>query len=197
MKSRKFSAAIRSRLFCLPICYLKIQKLKYTGMWLGMLLDYGCYIRPVALGWYRWLRMRDCRLPLYLTLSNVPEERRSHWLSMFGNGLSGNIIQPKTVELTMHNEKLNDLYASPYVTLWFARLTICYFMVCTLHRMLLYDLHASPYVTRVIKPRWMRWAGHVARVEERRCAYRVLVGTPEGKDLDVDGRVILKEIFEK
>jgi hypothetical protein len=43
----------------------------------------------------------------------------------------------------------------------------------------------------------MRWAGHVARVEERRCAYRVLMGTPEGKDLDVDGRVILKEIFEK
>jgi hypothetical protein len=27
----------------------------------------------------------------------------------------------------------------------------------------------------------MRWAGHVARREERRCAYRVLVGRPEGK----------------
>ena len=27
----------------------------------------------------------------------------------------------------------------------------------------------------------MRWAGHVARVGERRSAYRVLVGKPEGK----------------
>jgi hypothetical protein len=27
----------------------------------------------------------------------------------------------------------------------------------------------------------MRWAGHVARMGEGRCAYRVLVGRPEGK----------------
>jgi len=27
----------------------------------------------------------------------------------------------------------------------------------------------------------MRWAGHVARIGERRCVYRVLVGKPEGK----------------
>jgi len=27
----------------------------------------------------------------------------------------------------------------------------------------------------------MRWAGHVARMREERGAYRVLVGTPEGK----------------
>jgi len=27
----------------------------------------------------------------------------------------------------------------------------------------------------------MRWAGHVARVGERRGVYRVLVGKPEGK----------------
>jgi hypothetical protein len=112
-----------------------------------MLLDCGCYIRPVTLGWYRWLRMRDCRLPLYLTLSNIPKERRSHWLSMFGNGVPGNIIQPKTVKLTMHNEELYDLYASQYVPLWSVRLTICYFMICTLHRMLLYDIYASAYVT--------------------------------------------------
>jgi len=29
----------------------------------------------------------------------------------------------------------------------------------------------------------MRWAGHVARMEERRGVYRVLVGKPEGKRL--------------
>jgi len=27
----------------------------------------------------------------------------------------------------------------------------------------------------------MRWAGHVARMEERRSVYMVLVGKPEGK----------------
>ena len=32
---------------------------------------------------------------------------------------------------------------------------------------------------RVIKSRRMRWAGHVARIGERRGVYRVLVGKPE------------------
>ena len=34
---------------------------------------------------------------------------------------------------------------------------------------------------RVIKPRRMRWAGHVARMGEERGVYRVLVGKPEGR----------------
>ena len=34
---------------------------------------------------------------------------------------------------------------------------------------------------RVIKPRRMRWAGHVAHMCEERGVYRVLVGKPEGK----------------
>ena len=33
----------------------------------------------------------------------------------------------------------------------------------------------------VIKSRIMRWAGHIARMGERRVAYRVLVRKPEGK----------------
>jgi hypothetical protein len=33
----------------------------------------------------------------------------------------------------------------------------------------------------VIKSRRIRWAGHVAHVEERRHLYRVLMRTPEGK----------------
>jgi hypothetical protein len=32
------------------------------------------------------------------------------------------------------------------------------------------------------KSRRMRWAGHVARIEEKRNAYRILVGKPEGKN---------------
>jgi len=42
-------------------------------------------------------------------------------------------------------------------------------------------MYSSPNITRVINPRRMRWAGHVARGEERRDAYRVLVGKPERK----------------
>jgi hypothetical protein len=33
----------------------------------------------------------------------------------------------------------------------------------------------------MIKSRKMRWAGHVARMEAKRNAYRILVGKPEGK----------------
>jgi hypothetical protein len=33
----------------------------------------------------------------------------------------------------------------------------------------------------VIKSRGMRWAGHVVCMAERRCAFGVLVGKPEGK----------------
>ena len=43
------------------------------------------------------------------------------------------------------------------------------------------DLYSSPNIVRVIKSRIMRWAGHVARMGERRGVYRVLVGKPDGK----------------
>jgi hypothetical protein len=33
----------------------------------------------------------------------------------------------------------------------------------------------------MIKSRRMRWAGHVACMREKRNAYRILVGKPEGK----------------
>jgi hypothetical protein len=33
----------------------------------------------------------------------------------------------------------------------------------------------------MIKSRRMRWAGHVARMGEKRNAYRLLLGKPEGK----------------
>jgi hypothetical protein len=48
-----------------------------------------------------------------------------------------------------------------------------------LHNVELCDLYSSANI-RVIKSRRMRRAGHVARMGERRGAYRVLVGEPEG-----------------
>jgi hypothetical protein len=50
-----------------------------------------------------------------------------------------------------------------------------------LHNEELNDLYSSPNIVRVIKSRRKRWAGHVARMRERRGVYRVLVGKPEGK----------------
>ena len=41
------------------------------------------------------------------------------------------------------------------------------------------DLYCSPNIVRVIKSRRMRWAGHVARMEEGRGAYRDLVRNPD------------------
>jgi hypothetical protein len=42
-------------------------------------------------------------------------------------------------------------------------------------------MYSSPSIIRMIKSRRMRWAGHVARMGEKRNAYRILVGKPEGK----------------
>ena len=50
-----------------------------------------------------------------------------------------------------------------------------------LHNEELNDLYCSPNIVRVIKSRRMRWAGHVARMRDRRAAHRVLVGRPEGR----------------
>jgi hypothetical protein len=50
-----------------------------------------------------------------------------------------------------------------------------------LHNEELNDLHSSPNTLRVIRSRGMRWAGHVARMGEKRSAYRILVGRPEGR----------------
>ena len=50
-----------------------------------------------------------------------------------------------------------------------------------LHNEELNDLYSSPNIVRVIKSRRMRWAGHVARMEEGRGVHKVLVGKPELK----------------
>jgi hypothetical protein len=50
-----------------------------------------------------------------------------------------------------------------------------------LHNEELHNLYSSPSIIRMIKSRRMTWAGHVARMGEKRNTYRILVGKPEGK----------------
>jgi hypothetical protein len=45
-----------------------------------------------------------------------------------------------------------------------------------LHKEELRDLYSSPSIIRIIKSRRMSWAGHVARMGEKRNACRLLVG---------------------
>jgi len=70
-----------------------------------------------------------------------------------------------------------------------------------LHNEELNDLYCSPNIVRLIKSRRMRWAGHVARMGERRGVYRDLVWKPEGRDQlgeqGIDRKIILLWIFRK
>jgi hypothetical protein len=50
-----------------------------------------------------------------------------------------------------------------------------------LHNEKLHSLYSSPSIIRMIKSRRMKWAGHVTRIGEKRSAYRIFVGKPEGK----------------
>ena len=71
-----------------------------------------------------------------------------------------------------------------------------------LHNEELIGLYSSPNIVRVIKSRRMRWAVRVARMEQGRGVYKVLVGKPEGKrplgrPRRIDGRIILRWILRK
>ena len=62
-------------------------------------------------------------------------------------------------------------------------------------------LYRSPIIVRAIKSRRLRWAGHVARMQEGRSAFKVLTGKPTGKrslgrprhrmDFKVIGRILI------
>jgi hypothetical protein len=70
-----------------------------------------------------------------------------------------------------------------------------------LHNEELHEFYCLTNVIRVIKSKRIRWAGHVARMGERRGAYRVWWGNLRERDhlegLGVDGRVMLKWPLKK
>jgi hypothetical protein len=45
----------------------------------------------------------------------------------------------------------------------------------------LHNLYTSPNIIRVMKYRWMRWAGNVAHTREKRNKYNILFGNLESK----------------
>jgi hypothetical protein len=51
-----------------------------------------------------------------------------------------------------------------------------------LHNEELHNLYSSPNIIRMIKSRRIRWARHVARMGEKRNAYRILVGSQKERD---------------
>jgi hypothetical protein len=78
-------------------------------------------------------------------------------LRVFENRVLRKIFGPKKDEVTggwrkLHNEELHILYSSP-----------------------------STRIIRIMKSWRIRWAGRVGRMWEKRNAYRILVGKPEGK----------------
>jgi hypothetical protein len=46
----------------------------------------------------------------------------------------------------------------------------------------LHNFYSSPNIIIMIKSRRVRWTGYVARRGEKRNAYRIFVGKPEGKN---------------
>jgi hypothetical protein len=82
-------------------------------------------------------------------------EREEHRLRVFENRVLRRIFGPKRDEVTGWSRKVHNKE----------------------HR----DLYSSPSIIRIMKTRRLRWAGHVARLGERRKAYRLLVGKPEGR----------------
>ena len=63
------------------------------------------------------------------------------------------------------------------------------------------DLYSSPKIFRVMKPRRMRWAGHIEHMGERRGFTTFWSGGLRERDNledpGVDGRIILRLIFRK
>jgi hypothetical protein len=91
------------------------------------------------------------------TRRNIPEDTILHKLRVFENRVLRRIFGPKRDGVAGGWRKL--------------------------HSEELRDLYSSPSIIRITKSRRMRWAGHVARMGEKRNPFRLLVGKREGRSL--------------
>ena len=72
-----------------------------------------------------------------------------------------------------------------------------------LHNEEIRSLYRSPNIVRVIKSRRLSWAGHVARMEEGRSAFKILTGRLHLQErylyegLGIDGKTILEWVLKK
>jgi hypothetical protein len=96
--------------------------------------------------------------------------REEHRLRVFKNRVLRRIIRPKRDEVTGDWRRL--------------------------HNKELNDLYSSRNIIWVIKSRRMRWVGHVACMGERRDAYRILVGKPEGNGFCIT-RYLVRDILKE
>jgi hypothetical protein len=81
--------------------------------------------------------------------------REEHKLRVFENRVLRRIFEPKRDRMTGGWRKL--------------------------HNEELHNLYSTPSIFSIIKSRRMSWAGHMARMGEKRKMYRLLVGKPGGK----------------
>ena len=58
-------------------------------------------------------------------------------------------------------------------------MSILFFTIMNIR--VLHSLYRFPNILRVIKSRRLRWAGHVATMEEGRSAFKILTDKPTGK----------------
>jgi hypothetical protein len=92
------------------------------------------------------VKIRIYKTTIFLVVLTLREEHR---LRVFENMVLRIIFGPKRVEVIGGWRKL--------------------------HNEELHNLYRSPSIIRIIKSRRIRWAGHVARMGEKRNAYRILV----------------------
>ena len=115
---------------------------------------------------------KHCSLLLNLINSQVVFAHTSYLILPFS---SRSHPQPASTFVTALPSPFHFTYFSLYYRIFFL-LSYMYEFNEELN-----DLYSSPTIVRVIKSRRMRWAGHLALMEEGRGVHKVLVGKPEGK----------------
>jgi hypothetical protein len=148
-------AVIRCRIFCLPVCYPKIWRIRFTELQFCLLFCLG-----VKLGCSHWGRNVGCRClrigcwEEYLGLRGT---RASPELILDYGAQRARHIRPRCIGTVGARTKCQSIKRGEVTGKW-----------RKLHGEELNDLYSLPIIVWVIKSRRMRWVGHVARIGERR-----------------------------